>query len=435
MFGTTDWLNGKDSARFTSLKGVMMAKKFKRTSVSAGDLDLSGAVSKSEILSIEEVKSERKNHKVEGDDGADLARQAIDILVEKDKALVAGGGADSDASGAADVSWSDSGAVDGGVVVVADHDGSSVRKSTLQTLTVARQIADAAGKPVTLMVFAEDAKAVAGSAAGYGADNVVAASSAAFKYPTVEAYAQALNNTLSGAPSVLVTVANDLGRDLAAYMASSYGGGLLQDITGIEAGGAGLTGVRIVSNARYTTRETIKDGGASQVVSVRATAFDPTDDGRSISWLSVSSGDISSKATVTSVEAGEQTQGVPLNEAKIIVSGGRGMKAADNFSHLHTLGNLLGGAVGASRAVTDLDWVPHNLQIGQTGTTVAPDVYFAIGISGAIQHLTGMLGSKYIVAVNPDADAPIHKHADLSIIAKWEQVLEPLTDQLRKALG
>jgi len=111
------------------------------------------------------------------------------------------------------------------------------------------------------------------------------------------------------------------------------------------------------------------------------------------------------------------------------------MKGPENFTHLEKLAGLLGGTVGASRAVTDLDWVPHNLQIGQTGTTVAPDVYFACGISGAIQHLTGMVGSKYIVAINPDGDAPIHKHADLSIIDKWENIIPTLIEVVGKAVG
>ncbi len=438
VFGTTDWLNGKDSARFTSLKGVMMAKKFSRTTVDAGSLDLSGAASRTAISNIDPVKSERKNRKVEGDDGAVMAKEAVDILVNQDKALAASGG--SDDSGSADsgaISWDDASGLsfDGDVVVVGDHDGKSVRKSTHQALSQARKIADANGKQVTLLLLAKSADSLGGSAGGFGADRVVALEADAFSHPTVELYANCLKGLFSTAPAFLVCVAIELGRDLAAYMASGFGGGLLQDVVSLNADGGQLSGSRIVSNDRFVTQESITVTGQCQTVSVRATAFDPVPSDRAVSYFKGAAGDLSSKATIKKVQAGEETKGVPLNEAKVIVSGGRGMKAAENFSHLHALGNLMNGAVGASRAVTDLEWVAHNLQIGQTGNTVAPDIYFAVGISGAIQHLTGMLGSKYIVAINPDADAPIHKHADLSIIAKWEDVLAPLTQEIKSALG
>ena len=438
VFGTTDWLNGKDSARFTSLKGVMMAKKFKRTPVDAGSLDLSGAQARTDIRSIEPVVSERKNRKLEGDDYAALAKEAVEILINQDKALVAGAAniGDSGGGGVA-IQWSEVDAVDfsGDVVLVADHDGKTIRKSTHQALSQARKIAGQEGKRVSLLVLAQDPSLLGSSATGFGADRVVGVGHDALAHPTVEAMAKSLDQLFNTTPAYFMTVANDLGRDLAAYMAAKFGGGLLQDIVSLDLADGELTGDRIVSNARFRTREGITQKGSCQSISIRATAFDPVPQDIDTGFLLLKPDNLELQAEVKTVEAGEETKGIPLNEAKIIVSGGRGMKAADNFSHLHTLSDVLGGTVGASRAVTDLEWVPHNLQIGQTGTTVAPDVYFAIGISGAIQHLTGMLGSKYIIAVNPDADAPIHKHADLTIIGKWENVLPPLTDALRAAFG
>lgn len=434
VFGTTDWLNGKDSARFTSLKGVMMAKKFKRNVMTVD----TSAPSRTTINGIEPVKSERKNQVLRDADGPDLARQAFDILVNKDKALTMGGSGNTDTpSSTSAVCFSDSEVASlnlaEDVVVVADHVNGTVRMASYQTLSQARKLADAMGKKVTLLVLCKDIEKIAG-AGGHGADRVVALADPSLQHPTAETYTAWLSAILEKGPAALVTVANDLGRDVAAFMASAYGAGLLQDVTGLEVVGDKLKGSRIVANARFITSESITEEGC-QVVSIRATAFDPLSDDRPVSYHNLAGVTAPSlKSRLSEIVPGEKTKGIPLNEAKIIVSGGRGMKAAEHFSNLEKLANLLGGAVGASRAVTDLEWVPHNLQIGQTGTMVAPDVYFAVGISGAIQHLTGMISSKYIVAINSDPDAPIHKHADLSIIDKWENVIPTLIAEVSKAV-
>ncbi|MDJ0836681.1 MAG: FAD-binding protein [Acidobacteriota bacterium] len=431
VFGTTDWLNGKDAARFTSLKGVMMAKKFKRTVVGAP----CEGVDKTVINGIEEVKSERKNRKLEGDEGPALAKAAFDILVNQDKALVLGGsGGSGGDGGAGDVSWADASGLDfsGDVVLMADHDGLKVRMSTHQALSQARMVADAMGKNVTLLVMTSDAANLGAGCGAFGADRVVAVESTDLKHPNLENVSAHLVKLFAGgAPASFMTVADELGRDTAAYMASNFGGGLLQDVVSLSADGGSFNGKRIVSNARYITDESITDNGGCPVVSIRATAFDPVDAPREATYHKVASGTAELKASLQEVVAGQKTKGVPLPEASIVIAGGRGLKDAANFSHLDSLADLLGAAVGASRAVTDLEWVPNDKQIGQTGITVAPEVYIAVGISGAIQHLTGILGSKYIVAVNPDGDAPIHKHADLSIIDKWENVLPTLIDSVK----
>ena len=437
-FGTTDWLNGKDSARFTSLKGVMMAKKFKRSILT--DLDTGQATSRTGINAISAVKSERRNQVLQGEEGPDLAKQAFDILANQDKALSLGGKAeDSSKSEGGPATWTDGDPASlnlaDDVVVIADHDGHHIRLSTHQVLSQARMLADETGKKLTLVVPAADLSSMAPGCLGFGADRVVGLVSPQLEHQNLETVAGHLRALLTQAPSFLITVANDLGRDLAATMASAFNSGLLQDAVQVSLNCGAVSGQRIISNARFQSEEIIKDGGSCNVISLRPTAFDPAPNERETSLLTVNSPDLELKGKVTEVVAGEQTKGIPLNEAKIIVSGGRGMKGPENFSKLDELASLLGGTVGASRAVTDLEWVPHNLQIGQTGTTVAPDVYFAIGISGAIQHLTGMLGAKYIVAINSDGDAPIHKHADLSIVDKWENVLPGLIEAVRNGLA
>lgn len=436
VFGTTDWLNGKDSARFTSLKGVMAAKKFKRNTMSVADLGAS-ATKRTSIESIEVVKSERKNHVISEGEGPDKVKAALELLVNKDKALsLDSSGGDGSSAASIDANWQDADAgslnLADDVVLIGEHDGSKVRLATHQALGQARKVADATGKKVSLVLFAENVDGLAASAVGYGADRVIGIASDTFKHPTVEIYYKHLSQLLNGVPAYFMTIASDLGRDLAAFFAAAHDGGLLQDAAELSIDGGSLKAKRIVSNARFITTEKIEAGVATQVVSVRASAFDPVADDRNVTFNKVAIAAPALNASVKEVIKGEKTQGIPLPEARIIVSGGRGMKAAENFDKLNELADQLGAAVGASRAVTDLEWVPHNLQIGQTGTTVAPDVYFAIGISGAIQHLTGMLGSKYVVAVNPDADAPIHKHADISIIDKWENIVPALTDAVKK---
>lgn len=437
VFGTTDWLNGKDSARFTSLKGVMMAKKFKRTTVEGIQVDPQTA-NRTEITGIEPVKSERKNRRLEDGEGSAKVTQALDILVSQDKALNLNTSADSsNASSQQDVPWTTiaSGSVDlsNDVIVIADHDGHQVRQSTLKTLGLARKIANDHGKSVSLVAFAESHNNLGNSAAGHGADKIVCITNPSFKYPSVETVSSALEQ-IANQPKMVFSVANDLGRDLASFLAAKYNGGLLQDVVGLDSSDL-LKATRIVSNARFQTQEKILPSAEAQFISVRASAFDAHPEERATAFEHMALSDLDSSAKLLEVVAGAEIKGIPLNEAKIIFSGGRGMKASENFQVLNELAANLNGAVGASRAVTDLEWVPHNLQIGQTGTTVAPDVYFAVGISGAIQHLTGMLGSKYIVAINHDGDAPIHKHADLSIIDKWENILPSLNDQIKAMIG
>lgn len=442
VFGTTDWLNGKDSARFTSLKGVMMAKRFARTKHTLSDLGIEAPAPKTEVLSIEPVKSDRKNHRVDDGEAGDKVKAAMNWLINEDKALSVEGGTEGNGDSAAtSVDWAGVSATELGLaedlLVIADHDGSSMRKSTAQVAAALKPLATVLNKKLSLLVFAKDLDGVGSGARGIGFDRIVGVESDLFERATLVGYAHAMRQLLGNPAScVIATVAHDFGRDLAAHLASQWNGAVLQDAVALSHQDGRLVATRVVANARFVLSEAIKQGVACQTASVRATAFDPHQSNDASEFLRV---DLASQpdmnAVVKEFVAGVESKGIPLNEAKIVVSGGRGMKGADNFAHLYELADILGGAVGASRAVTDLGWVPHNLQIGQTGTTVAPDIYIAIGISGAIQHLTGMLDSKYIVAINSDAEAPIHQHADISIVDRWENVMAPLIEAFRGAMG
>jgi len=440
VFGTTDWLNGKDSARFTSLKGVMMAKRFQRNVMNFSDLGMEMPSPKTQIVSLEPVKSDRKNRVIEEGEGPEKAKLAMDYLTKEDKAFSAGAAADSDSGqDAVAIEWATDQAIDFGddIVVVADHQETGLNLSTLQILTPVKQLATATSKAVSLVILAPDPEKVAPGVIGHGVDRVIGVQSGAFERADLGITAQAMCKLLGEQPpKFLFMVANDLGRDLGGWLAAQYDGSFLQEVTSLDLDGDKLLGNRVVSNARFVSREAVLTPGTTQIASIRPTAFDPSPIEKEAQFVKLDwSGESFEAPTVKDVIVGMKAKGIPLNEAKIVVAGGRGMKDKDNFDKLYELAELLGGAVGASRAATDLEWVPPNLQIGQTGMTVAPDLYIAVGISGAIQHLTGMLDSKYIIAINSDGEAPIHQYADISIVDKWQNVLEPLTAEFKVALG
>jgi electron transfer flavoprotein alpha subunit len=437
IFGTTDWLNGKDTARFTSLKGVMMAKKFDRTQVPATTL-VPQWTKRIESLAAEEIKKDRRNQKIKEGEGPDKVTQAMNILVQKDKALSTDGGGTTQAEavqGTASFEASTSIDFRDDFLLVVDHDGQKIRQTTLQALEAILPLAQETGKAVTALLFCDQAAALASSAAKLNVHRVVAISSPQLGMPTQNSLSSAFISLMgSQVPPMTFFVESDLATSVGAFLSGHFDGTYLPGLSSVSIDQGQLVGERVVANARFKTREKMIGKGPG-FASIRPTAFDPAGEGNGAALYSINLGDLNMAMTVKEFIAGAQSKGIPLNEAKIIVAGGRGMKSAENFKYLYELAEILGGAVGASRAVTDLEWVPHTLQIGQTGETVAPDIYIAVGISGAIQHLTGMNDSKYVFAINPDEDAPIHQNADLSIVDKWENTLPALIEAMKTAVG
>ena len=213
------------------------------------------------------------------------------------------------------------------------------------------------------------------------------------------------------------------GRELGAQIASKIGAPIIQDITGIEPG--------------YKVTRSVYSGKAIEtsslttpcVVTLRQNAFEGASGGGSAEVVVVdNSSEVSVAVKEAIAKAGER---MDVSDAEIVISGGRGMGEPSNFSHLNEVADVIGAAVGASRAAVDSwDEIPHSMQVGQTGKTVNPTLYIAVGISGAIQHLAGMRSSKYIVAINKDPDAPIFGVADYGIVANWEDALPALKEEL-----
>ncbi len=300
-------------------------------------------------------------------------------------------------------------------IIIAETNGGRVAPSTAELVTAALALG---GAPV-VVVPCTDAGA-ADAAAYAGVSRVIAAKSSVFSSYDAAAWAEAIDGV---APSGhVVTLASARSKDLAARLAARRGLPVVQDVVAIE--GGRMTSPILSGKAMQTVEV---DGQA--VVSVRANVMPAAAAGGGADVSVVdASGDM--KTAMLELVARASAR-LDVAEANIIVSGGRGMGDPSNFSHLEALADTIGAAVGASRAAVDTwDEIPHSMQVGQTGKTVNPNLYIAVGISGAIQHLAGMRSSKYIVAINKDADAPIFKHADYGIVATWEDALPVLTETL-----
>ncbi len=319
------------------------------------------------------------------------------------------------------------------VLVFLETDGDSLRKPALEALGAGRALADGLGTQLHAVIAAPNASAVAGSARPLPADvlHVVedAALSTSLSGPACRAVRTAATAAAAG---YLIFPATVRGRDLLAVTAGALHAGAAADATAIE----------VIDGTVQITRPVFA-GKAVQIVAARRVPFcigtrpnafaAPTDGepGSVVSHELPSAGDAPA-ATVEEVRAPE-VRAVDLTEAEIVVSGGRGFKGPENFHLVEELAAALGGVVGASRAVVDAGWRPHDEQVGQTGKTVSPKLYVACAISGAIQHLAGMSSSKVIVAINKDAEAPIFKVADYGIVGDVFEVLPALSAAIREA--
>lgn len=261
--------------------------------------------------------------------------------------------------------------------------------------------------------------------AGYdGVARTIAVKGACFENYDAASWASAID---AAAPSgIIIAAATPQSKDIAARIAAKRNLSVVQDVVSID--GMNLTSPIYSGKAMQTVAIS-----GDAVISVRANVFSAASSAAANVSVVDQSGDVSTAVQEIMARASAR---LDVSEANIIISGGRGMGSPDNFSHLEKIADVLGAAVGASRAAVDTwDDIPHSMQVGQTGKTVNPNLYIAVGISGAIQHLAGMRSSKYIVAINKDADAPIFAHADYGIVATWEEALPVLEAELSSMMS
>jgi electron transfer flavoprotein alpha subunit len=313
------------------------------------------------------------------------------------------------------------------------------------------------GSAVSALVFGQGVEEIANTAFGYGAAEVLLADDATLADYRAEPYT-ALISKLAGEqePEVLLFPTTTRGRELAAMSAIDLKTGVLPDVTAIAVENGAVIATRPIYAGKLLSKVVCK--GRPQIVTCRVRAFakPPFEAGRSGSTTRVPPVLAESQIPTRVVDYKQSEGGVSLTDAGVIISGGRGTannpkdtpppevsdekeqeiwKAQQGFKLIYDLADVVGGAVGASRAAVDAGYIPYPHQVGQTGKVVSPDLYIAAGISGAIQHLAGMRTSKVIVAINKDPDAPIFKLARFGVVGDLYDILPPLTDALRNRLG
>jgi electron transfer flavoprotein alpha subunit len=322
------------------------------------------------------------------------------------------------------------------VLVYIELAKSGVSSTSLEVLGKGKELAAALGTSVVAAVLGGDTAGAAATVAGYGVD-VLSLSSPVLADYRLSAYSAALKKAATESnATVLLLGGTTRGRELAAMVACELGAGYAPDAVDLRVDGGKLVAVRSVYSNNILTDVTFSS--PLQVVSVRGRSFPLPEAGGAGSVQAVDPGvDAAAvKETVIEVKATDSGE-ISLNDAGRIVSGGRGVAAdpAKGFALVAELAGTIGAAVGASRAAVDAGFIPYKNQVGQTGKTVKPDLYIAAGISGAIQHLAGMGGSKVIVAINKDKDAPIFEKATYGIVGDLYEVLPALTAELKKRLG
>ena len=303
------------------------------------------------------------------------------------------------------------------VTVIAETSGDELHPVTAQLVGAAVSIG---GTPTVLCAGGTGA---AEAASISGVAKVISVVGDCFGTFDGAAWAEALNSVTGG--DVIIAAASPSGREIAATMAAIRGIPIVQDATDLA---PGISVTRPIYSGKAIETSTVTTPCA---ITLRANAFDAAGKGGSAEVSTVNqSADVAVAVREAIAKASER---LDVAEADIIISGGRGMGDPSNFSHLNEIADMIGAAVGASRAAVDTwEEIPHGMQVGQTGKTVTPSLYIAVGISGAIQHLAGMRTSKYIVAINKDPDAPIFGVADYGIVATWEAALPALKEELSK---
>ena len=313
------------------------------------------------------------------------------------------------------------------VLVVVEHAGGAVKKVTLEMLTLAREL----GTPAAVVLGAPGAAAALTEKLGeYGAAKVYAAEDSDVDGYLVAPKATVLASLIrSTEPAAVLLASTQEGKEIAGRLAVKLDNGLLTDATGLSAEGL-ATQVVFAGSTIVTSRVT----RGLPLVAIRPNSVTPSPAPATpeMATVEVALGENDRLAKVVERVAEAKGARPELTEASIVVSGGRGVGSAANFKIIEELADLLGAAVGASRAATDSGFYPHQFQVGQTGKTVSPQLYIAVGISGAIQHRAGMQTSKTIVAVNKDAEAPIFELADFGVAGDLNKVVPQASDEIRK---
>jgi len=311
------------------------------------------------------------------------------------------------------------------ILVLAEHSGESVKKVTCELLTLARRF----GEP-SVVWAGPGADAGRERLAEFGAETVYVAAGEEFDDYVAAPRAELLAALVAEkSPAAVLVASTAEGREAAARLAVKTGSGLITDAVDLA---EGLVAEQSIFGGAIIVQSRVRAGTPIVAVRPNAVAPEPAPGAARLENVSIAVSDAAKGARVTERVEQARSERPELTEASIVVSGGRGVGGAENFALIEKLADSLGAAVGASRAATDAGWYPHQFQVGQTGKTVSPQLYLAVGISGAIQHRAGMQTSKTIMVINKDAEAPIFELADFGVVGDLFQVVPQLTEEIQR---
>lgn len=317
------------------------------------------------------------------------------------------------------------------ILVFTEYQNGNLKRSSQELL----QFAAKSGKPVVALALGTQAGQGAAQAGHHGASEVILSKDTAFDAYNPELFTAAVAEAIQNSKATLVLAsASSTGKDLFPRVAAKVSAGVVSDGTEITISEDDVKVKKPLYSAKCFATATFENAPI-KIVLMRANQLPvaAADMAKSSTITEYSFAKPSLKTIIKEIVKGTSEK-LDLTEANIVVSGGRGLKEASNFKLLNDLAAALGATVGASRAVVDAGWVGHSMQVGQTGKTVAPTLYIAVGISGAIQHLAGMSGSKVIVAINSDPSAPIFQKATYGIVGDALEIVPKLTEEFKKAL-
>ncbi len=321
------------------------------------------------------------------------------------------------------------------ILAFAEQREGKFRKSAFEVTRAGRTLADQLGAEVIGLVVGHGIEDIAPELGGFGVKRVIVVDDPRLKYYSNTAYARILAEiSQKEEVPIILAAASAMGKDLAPRVAVKLDAGLAVDCTALRVEGSEIIATRPVYAGKALID--VKVTSAVKIFTLRPNVFTAgtMNSGRaSVEKVEVELKDEDFRSRVKELHTA--TGRPDVTEAEIIVSGGRGLKGPENFHLIEELAEALGAGVGASRAVVDAGWRPHDEQVGQTGKTVSPTLYIACGISGAVQHLAGISSSKYIVAINKDRDAPIFQLADYGIVGDIFEILPALTRAVKKFLG
>jgi electron transfer flavoprotein alpha subunit len=316
------------------------------------------------------------------------------------------------------------------ILVLAEHSGEAVKKVTLELLTLARRF----GEPAVVWM-GPGAEGGRERLAEFGAAKVYVADDAGLDEYVVAPVAEVLASLINRvSPVAVLLAATPEGKEIAGRLAVKISSGVLTDAVDLAPAddGGGPVAEQSIFGGAIIVKSRVRAGTPIVAVRPNSTAPEPAPGAAELEPVSVELSETAKSASITERVVAERGERPALTEASIVVSGGRGVGNAENFALIEKLADSLGAAVGASRAATDAGWYPHQFQVGQTGKTVSPQLYLAVGISGAIQHRAGMQTSKTIMVVNKDPEAPIFELADFGVVGDLFNIVPQLADEIAK---